>query len=303
MEQKKEADREEKLLELQDSLDRYAFGRETMDVEKIKQIVSRLDEALGEEPQEFQKEEVWERICAAYPEKREEGANAEDIRSGKKISRRNGGKRIFRLTGRKRRLFHVGIAAAVLMVVLFIGANIGTYATEKKNVFEIVDEARNGTAFRVNGDVESLEFETDKCFFYSWNELPNEYKKFILIPYGIPEELALYQIQVREINTMNACQVRYISDDGKRNLDMEIVDYQSNEFAFQDFLFEEAEYTALKEEMVNNIVVKYYVDLNKGYVARFTDNVKWFTFYSDLSLDIFEDIINKTIDNNFSRKF
>lgn len=328
MEQKKATDAEQELQELQelqDSLDQYTFGKETVDVDKIKEIVSRMDEILEADTQEFQKEEVWDQICMSYSEEDMEAEDAgksgvlhdEELsaelgaelsgekrlfegveKAAKREDRRDSGKRIFRIT-RKKDFYRASVWAAVVVIAVFIGANVGTYATEKKSVFEVVDGWRNGTAFRVTGDVESLESDHEGQVFYSWNEIPNEYRKLTVVPYGLPSGLELYQIQISKFDTLNSCQIRYIDDHGKKNLEIEIVGYEGKEYAYQDLLFEETEYTFLKEEEIGNMAVKFYEDPEKGYIVRFTDNIQWFTFYSTLEYETFEGIVYRTIDNNF----
>lgn len=322
MEQKKATDTEQELLDLQDSLDQYTFGEETMDVDKIKEIVSRMDEILEEDTQEFRKEEVWDRICAScseedmkeeksgvlYDEELSAEFGAESFgekrmfegveKAAKREDRRDSGKRIFRIT-RKKDFYRASVLASVIVIAVFIGANIGTYATEKKSVFEVVDGWRNGTAFWVTGNVEGLDPDHEGQIFYSWNEIPNEYRKLTVVPYGLPSGLELYQIQISKMDTLNLCQIRYIDDHGKRNLEIEVVGYEGKEYAYQDLLFEETEYIFLKEEEIGNMSVKFYEDPERGYAVRFTDNIQWFRFYSTLEYETFESIVYRTIDNNF----
>lgn len=303
MEQKKAANRAEELLELQDSLDQYTFGRETMDVEKIKQIVSRLDEILEEDPQEFQKEDVWSRICVASPEILEDaGTEAAEpgkaeIAKFKKSAGRTGSGR--RTVGRRRKFFRVASAAAGLMVILFAGVNIGTYATEKKNVFEVVEEKRNGTEFEVNRDVQMMEAECDEQIFHSWNEIPVEYRQLILVPYGMPDELQLYQLKIGESSTLSSFHAKYLGNDGKKKFDMQVLDYHGDDFAFQDLVVEKTEYVLLEEETVNGVEVKYYEGREEDYVAVFTNHAQWFVFTTHPSYEELQRIVSQTIENNF----
>lgn len=294
MEQKKATDAEQELQELQDSLDQYTFGKETVDVDKIKEIVSRMDEILEADTQEFQKEEVWDQICTSYSEEDMKEEEAEKREAG-----RDGGKRVFGITRKKKDFYRASVLASVIVLAVFIGANVGTYATEKKNVFEIVDEWRNGTAFRVNGDVESLDTDREGQIFYSWNEIPNDYRGLILLPSGMPEDFELYRIRVNKIDTLNICEIRYTDSNGIKNFDVEVVDYSSGEFAFHDLLVEETEYHLLKEEVINDFVVNFYENPDNEYVVRFTDDAQWYTFYSNLSFEVLENIVCKTIEKNF----
>ena len=144
-----------------------------------------------------------------------------------------------------------------------------------------------------------MESDHEGQIFYSWNEIPNDYRGLILLPSGIPEDLELYRIKISQIDTLNLCEIRYTDSNGIKNFDVEIVDYSSGEFAFHDLLVEETEYHLLKEEVINDFVVNFYKDPDNGYVVRFTNNTQWYKFYSNLSFEVLENIVCKTIEKNF----
>lgn len=96
---------------------------------------------------------------------------------------------------RFRVLKNVGIAAAI-MILVFSGLNLATYATAKKGLFDLIINRKNTMSNMYVGDGDmGMNYEIhDKEVYTSWDEVPDEAIEGILLPGYLPEGMGLEEI-------------------------------------------------------------------------------------------------------------
>ena len=271
---------------LQDKLDIAVFEQEEVDPKQVNAILEEMERISPLEENEQEKESMWERIKEECREEFEADEKASNSVSNRKHRRNSARIRKFVLM------------AATLVLAVFIGANIGTYATEKKNVFEYVGDLKNGTAFRVSGDEENLSFDKSVEIYYSWNDLPIEYRKYLIVPYGIPERFQFYDVKIRCADTVEAIAITYITDNAKNNFSIDICVNENEGFKFGNLLFEN-ECTQICKEKINNIDVVFFEDNEGNTIAQFNQGVCIYNLCGSVTLDDMQDILKQTLEKNF----
>lgn len=198
---------EELIKQLENRLDRLTGQpAEDMNEEEIENILNLLD-TLKPLPggKAFNPEEAFERLEKDYldnPEKLEQASEEAD-RAELKAALREKTENIepkHTATKKHRRfrvLKNVGIAAAI-MILVFSGLNLATYATAKKGLFDLIINRKNTMSNMYVGDGDmGMNYEVhDKEVYTSWDEVPDEAKKGILLPEYLPEGMELEEIKV-----------------------------------------------------------------------------------------------------------
>lgn len=293
---------EELIKQLENRLDRLTGQpAEEMNVEEIENILNLLD-TLKPLPggKAFNPEEAFERLERDYldnPEKldqaseeadraelkaalREKAADAADSAERKTAS---GKHRRFRV------LKNIGIAAAI-MILIFSGLNLATYATARKGLFDLIINRKNtmSNMYVGEGDMGMEHEVVEKEKYTSWDDVPDEIKEGILLPTYIPDGMELEEIEVMGTKP-HRLELKYIDLEGKNryidisirqfadeaikdqitNPDAEYLDYKKNN---------DMEYYIYKYENVNIIIC--IIERNIYYI------------YSDFSLDEMEKMIN-----------
>lgn len=289
---------------LENRLRRYVYDQKELEVEEVKNIVQRLNEMEPEEP--LDKAAMWERIQEASKEEMpmETGvteklvAEAADVFIPENGKTEPAKKEHAGGTKRRRRFTRPVIVAAALVAAVFVGANIGTYATEKMNVFQYVGEMRNGTAFRVSGDAPMMGKDKEIDTYYSWNEVPNEYREYLIIPQGIPKDMELYSIRVHNEGTYEWLQVCYLNDKGEQNINIDVRINQNQEFTFGNLSSEQG-YKLLSKEMVDDWLINYYSGVQENTFAEFVNETCYYIIYGNLEEELIHSIVEQTIEYNF----
>ncbi len=175
---------------LQKSLLEQTFGRETIDVERVKQIVSQIDRiSVQENTEKFNREEVWERITESCREELESGELMERLPEN--------------AFHKKKLQHHKFIPVAILAVTVFtaicIGNNLGIYAAGKKN----------------------LQPDYEEFTVYSLEDLPEQYKEEIIMSCQIPEVLMLDSIKVWDGDLVSGYRIRYLDAEAEKWMNIE----------------------------------------------------------------------------------
>lgn len=198
---------EELIKQLENRLDRLTGQpAEDMNEEEIENILNLLD-TLKPLPggKTFNPEEAFERLERDYldnPEKleqaSEEAGRAELIATLREKTENIEPKHTATKKHRRFRVLkNVGIAAAI-MILVFSGLNLATYATAKKGLFDLIINRKNTMSNMYVGDGDmGMNYEVhDKEVYTSWDEVPDEAKKGILLPGYLPEGMELEEIKV-----------------------------------------------------------------------------------------------------------
>lgn len=287
--------------DLQDKLDFAMFEQEEMDPEKVREILAEMESMDPEADTvkaEFDKDLVWKKI---QEQCREEIAEESTISLEEVSVEASEKKRRVKRTasaGKSAKVRRIALSAATIIIALFVGANIGTYATEKKGVIELVKEMGNGTSFWVTGDAMSMEFEEKNGVYYSWNEVPNEYKQFIIIPHGLPYDMKLYDVKVIQKSTHDEIITRYVDDDLKKDFNIHITYYQSEEFSFANMMYDGA-YDISEQKQIEDIILNYYFANETEVIAQFTQGRCIYTINGTMDKELFTKIVENTIERTF----
>lgn len=201
---------EELIKQLENRLNRLTGQpAEEMNVEEIENILNLLD-TLKPLPggKAFNPEEAFERLERDYldnPEKLEqasEEADRAELKAALREKAVDAADSAERKTdsGKHRRfrvLKNIGIAAAI-MILVFSGLNLATYATARKGLFDLIINRKNtmSNMYVGEGDM-GMDYEVhDKEVYTSWDEVPDEAKEGILLPGYLPEGMEVEEIQV-----------------------------------------------------------------------------------------------------------
>lgn len=201
---------EELIKQLENRLDRLTGQpAEDMNEEEIENILNLLD-TLKPLPggKAFNPEKAFERLEKDYldnPEKLEQASEEADraelkaalwekaMDSADSAERKaaSGKHRRFRV------LKNIGIAAAI-MILIFSGLNLATYATARKGLFDLIINRKNtmSNMYVGEGDM-GMDYEVhDKEVYTSWDEVPDEAKEGILLPGYLPEGMEVEEIKI-----------------------------------------------------------------------------------------------------------
>lgn len=201
---------EELIKQLENRLDRLTGQpAEDMNEEEIENILNLLD-TLKPLPggKAFNPEKAFERLEKDYldnPEKLEQASEDADraelkaaLREKAMDSADSAGRKA--ASGKHRRfrvLKNIGIAAAI-MILIFSGLNLATYATARKGLFDLIINRKNtmSNMYVGEGDM-GMDYEVHgKEVYTSWDEVPDEAKEGILLPEYLPEGMEVEEIQV-----------------------------------------------------------------------------------------------------------
>lgn len=216
---------------------------EDMNEEEIENILNLLD-TLKPLPGEntFNPEEAFERLEKDYlhnPEKleqaSEEADRAELIATLREKTENIEPKHTaIKKHRRFRVLKNVGIAAAIMLLV-FSGLNLATYATAKKGLFDLIINRKNTMSNMYVGDGDmGMEHEVvEKEKYTSWDDVPDEIKNGVCIS--------------SDISDMNWEEIRIIGDDPIR-IEIKLEDNNQNYVRISIKQFDE---TIVKNEITN----------------------------------------------------
>lgn len=293
---------EELIKQLENRLDRLAGQpAEDMNEEEIENILNLLD-TLKPLPggKAFNPEEAFERLERDYldnPEKLEQASEEADRAELKAALREkamdsadsaerkaaSGKHRRFRV------LKNIGIAAAI-MILIFSGLNLATYATVRKGLFDLIINRKNtmSNMYVGEGDMGMEHEVVEKEKYTSWDDVPDEIKEGVLLPTYIPDGMELEEIEVMG-SKPHRLELKYMDLEGKnRYIDISI--RQFDDEAIKDQITNpDAEYLDYKKN--NDIEYYIYKYENVNIIICIIERNIYY-IYSDFSLDEMEKMIN-----------
>lgn len=293
---------EELIKQLENRLDRLTGQpAEDMNEEEIENILNLLD-TLKPLPggKTFNPEEAFERLERDYldnPEKLEQASEEADRAELKAALREkamdsadsaerkaaSGKHRRFRV------LKNIGIAAAI-MILIFSGLNLATYATVRKGLFDLIINRKNtmSNMYVGEGDMGMEHEVVEKEKYTSWDDVPDEIKEGVLLPTYIPDGMELEEIEVMG-SKPHRLELKYMDLEGKnRYIDISI--RQFDDEAIKDQITNpDAEYLDYKKN--NDIEYYIYKYENVNIIICIIERNIYY-IYSDFSLDEMEKMIN-----------
>lgn len=291
---------EELIKQLENRLDRLTGQpAEDMNEEEIENILNLLD-TLKPLPggKAFNPEEAFERLEKDYldnPEKLEQASEEADRAELKAALREKAADSADSAerkaaSGKHRRfrvLKNIGIAAAI-MILIFSGLNLATYATARKGLFDLIINRKNtmSNMYVGEGDM-GMNYEVhDKEVYTSWDEVPDEAKKGILLPGYLPEGMELEEIEIFG-NKPHHVELRYMNNN-EEYIDISVRQFET-EVIRDQITNPDAEYVDYKTD--GNI--EYYVYKNgEENIIIYIMEQNIYYIYSDCSLEEMKKIIN-----------
>lgn len=291
---------EELIKQLENRLDRLTGQpAEEMNVEEIENILNLLD-TLKPLPggKAFNPEEAFERLERDYldnPEKLEqasEEADRAELKAALREKAVDAADSAERKTasGKHRRfrvLKNIGITAAI-MILVFSGLNLATYATARKGLFDLIINRKNtmSNMYVGEGDM-GMDYEVhDKEVYTSWDEVPDEAKEGILLPEYLPEGMEVEEIQVMGTEPIRL-EAKYIVPENP-TIYIKLSIKQFNEVKIKDEITNpKAEY--LGTETVNSVEYHIY-KFEKENLIFFVVGDNIYYVYSTLSIEEVKEI-------------
>lgn len=293
---------EELIKQLENRLNRLTGQpAEEMNVEEIENILNLLD-TLKPLPggKAFNPEEAFERLERDYldnPEKLEqasEEADRAELKAALREKAVDAADSAERKTdsGKHRRfrvLKNIGIAAAI-MILVFSGLNLATYATARKGLFDLIINRKNtmSNMYVGEGDM-GMDYEVhDKEVYTSWDEVPDEAKEGILLPEYLPEGMELEEIKIMGTEPVRL-EARYIHCEHK-NQYLRICIKQFDSIMVKDQVTApKAEYCGSEE--INGMEC-YSYNMGEENLYVFTNNDDLYYLYGTVSTEEMKKIIN-----------
>ncbi len=189
---------------------------------------------------------------------------------------------------RFRVLKNVGIAAAI-MILVFSGLNLATYATAKKGLFDLIINRKNTMSNMYVGDGDmGMNYEVhDKEVYTSWDAVPDEAKEGILLPGYLPEGMELEEIQVMGTEPIRL-EIKYIVPENPDSY-IKLSIKQFNEVKIKDEITNpKAEY--LGTETVNSVEYHIY-KFEKENLIFFVVGDNIYYVYSTLLIEEMKEIV------------
>lgn len=185
-------------------------------------------------------------------------------------------------------LKNMGIAAAI-MILVFSGLNLATYATAKKGLFDLIINRKNTMSNMYVGDGDmGMEHEVmEKEKYTSWDDVPDEIKNGILLSDYIPDGMELEKIEIMGFDPMRI-EINYkMCENSQQYLHIAIRQFD-NLIVKNQITYPDAEYQG--SEKVGEI--EYYIyknDIENIFIFMAEDNIYY--IYSNLSVKDMEKII------------
>lgn len=280
-----ELEREKLYGELQKRLDWYVFKEndDRLDAEEIRHIVSLMDKLHKPNPAEaFDAEKNWKEIEKRF----ERGKGNHTSLDGEvKITEKIKGRR--KLRGGQL----AGIAAAVVCL-LVVGANIGTLATSQKGIISIIAEKMNGIEYEITVPKEKLVLRNDKMVYYSWTEIPEEYREKIFFPNYIPKGMELYTISIDLVEKSEVITIRYVGEKTEKYIGVDIQIYKEDNYLnYKNFI--DDKYKKIEDKKIGNREVSIYENSDNEIYCRFIEDDKLCYIYSNIeNIELEKFIIN-----------
>lgn len=290
---------EELIKQLENRLDRLTGQpAEDMNEEEIENILNLLD-TLKPLPggKAFNPEEAFERLEKDYldnPEKLEQASEEAD-RAELKAALREKTENIepkHTATKKHRRfrvLKNVGIAAAI-MILVFSGLNLATYATAKKGLFDLIINRKNTMSNMYVGDGDmGMNYEVhDKEVYTSWDEVPDEAKKGILLPGYLPEGMEVEEVTIMGTEPVRL-EARYTNCENENQYLKICIKQFDNIIVKDQVTAPKAEYCGSEE--INGVEC-YSYNMGEENLYVFTNNDNLYYLYGTVSAEEMKKIIN-----------
>lgn len=296
MVQEENKENQELIEVLQKRLDWFCFEAKESEIntEEIDAIINLMD-TLKPLPRDnfFDASVSYNRFMEKYvdnPEMTEEGERIQELIGQLAGDTGIGGRIVGRVADLcHSRAFQRSMVAAAAVVIMFLGVNIGTYATTKMGFFDYITLTGSEQRFFVTG--EEVDFSEPDVFTIEYDsvaELEEQYDD-ILFPQNIPENMVLTNVKLNRASNGDQMTIKYME--------------QGNEDAYITYTIRKyykagwqivgnSDTQFISKEMVGDKEVNFYVYKEDDIMACFFHGKAMYKIWSSISMDELIECIN-----------
>lgn len=244
-------------------------NEKNIDLDKLHELVELLIALDGDKITDFDVEEAYQRFENRF-------LKNEEPKKEKRNSRFNR-----RKAGRI-----VGFAAAIIFVV-FIGGNIGTYATKQMGLVSFIREMDNGVKFHR----EEVAINQNEITVDSFEEVPKEYQKEMLYPTFIPNDLRLEKIAVVDLKRTVKYVFTYKAEAQDKFLSILAITLDEGSHSIEsEFYFEETSKSS--SFMLQDKLINVYINEDDEKTCSFSWEAIWYRITTDYDDEVIKKVVS-----------
>lgn len=176
------------------------------------------------------------------------------------------------------------------MILIFSGLNLATYATARKDLFDLIINRKNtmSNMYVGEGDM-GMDYEVhDKEVYTSWDEVPDEAKEGILLPEYLPEGMELEEVTIMGTEPVRL-EARYTNCENENQYLKICIKQFDNIIVKDQVTAPKAEYCGSEE--INGVEC-YSYNMGEENLYVFTNNDNLYYLYGTVSAEEMKKIIN-----------
>lgn len=296
MVQEENKENQELIEVLQKRLDWFCFEAKESEIntEEIDAIINLMD-TLKPLPRDnfFDASVSYNRFMEKYvdnPEMTEEGERIQELIGQLAGDTGIGGRIVGRVADLcHSRAFQRSMVAAAAVVIMFLGVNIGTYATTKMGFFDYITLTGSEQRFFVTGEeVDFSEPDVYTIEYDSVDELEEQYDD-ILFPQSIPENMLLTNVELKKAGDTDQIFIKYI-EPGKEDARLMFLIHKYYETGWH--ILGNSETQFISKEMIGDKEVSFYTYKEDDIMACFFHGRAMYKIWSSISMEELIECIN-----------
>lgn len=296
MVQEENKENQELIEVLQKRLDWFCFEAKESEInaEEINAIINLMD-TLKPLPRDnfFDASVSYNRFMEKYvdnQEMTEEGERIQELIGQLSGDTNIGGRIVGRVADLCRsRAFQRGMVAAAAVVIMFLGVNIGTYATTKMGFFDYITLTGSEQRFFVTGEeVDFQDSDTNTIEYDSVAELEKQYVD-ILFPQSVPENMLLEDVKLNRESDEDIIFIKYM-EPGNEDAKLSFIIHKYYKAGWQ--ILGNSETQFISKEMVGDKEVSFYSYKEDDIMACFFHGRAMYKIWSSISMEELIECIN-----------
>lgn len=296
MMQEENKENQELLEVLQKRLDWFCFEAKESEInaEEINAIINLMD-TLKPLPRDnfFDASVSYNRFMEKYvdnPEITEEGERIQELIGQLAGDTNIGGRLVGRVVDLCRsRAFQRSMVAAAAVVIMFLGVNIGTYATTKMGFFDYITLTGSEQRFFVTGEEVDFEASDRNAIEYdSVAELEKQYVD-ILFPQKTPENMVLTNVELKKSDDEDQVFIKYM-EPGNEDARLMFLIHKYYQTGWH--ILGNSETQFISKEMIGDKEVSFYVYKEDDIMACFFHGRAMYKIWSSVSKEELIECIN-----------
>lgn len=246
-------------------------NEKNIDLDKMHELVELLIALDGDKITDFDVEEAYQRFENRFLKNDEPKKEKRNSR----FNRRKAGR-------------IVGFAAAIIFVV-FIGGNIGTYATKQMGLVSFIREMDNGVKFHKE---EGYMLSENTIEVNDFDKIPDEYRMSIYYPTFIPNDLKLKKVKISDSSKLTKYILSYGGEESEEEnyLKILVVVFKDDFYSLESESYSEMVSVSGSFELQGE-EINIYVNNNNEKVCSFSVKGIWYKYATDMENNELERVI------------